>query len=585
MADELETKQAEQEQHAEVEAEAAEAEGAVFAGNEADGNGAYAGHVAFGEDRGPAGHAGFEESGKAEAVGDERIAHEADPASPISAGELASSETDAGVAADATGSPISAGEFNSNITGAADVTDAAEEMQATQADAALEDSATNEAGEAEGPSGTGTTEADAVLEVEAELIDGDIVSADEASEDAPLSPEAVANVAREAAAAGASAAREAAAAGAASVTDGMAAIRAVSAAKRAHAQAKDELNQIEQTAGELADELAHRREVEQNFDDIIELQNKELEQAHQAMEDAAAKAAELEAAHEQAKVALAQLKATNEEKLKAPRELASDARAKLDQAEAEARSARRAVKSAQAQADDAIGSRDSRAQAAIRAVQAAQGKLDRAQNQLSEMRKDPSAGARNLTEKSSEVAGALAQLQNAKAEVARINAEAAQGVEAAQTHLYTQRKSLEMIEDDLAAAMDDEREKRKAFEALKAQADADEKAAADKVRRLASDIDAARQEGELAHGRVDAANAQIAEAKDIHAHPEATDALAGRVAEVNRSAESQRRQVAELASEEQAVRERTQRTRLVFYALVAAAAVIVIVLILLIAQG
>lgn len=545
MADELETKQAEQEQRAEVEAEA---EGTVFAGDEAGESGASVEREGFDEGDMPAEREGFGESGAPEVASDDYAARESGTA----------------------GSPISASDFAPYDADTGDTTDAANEPQTAPA----EDAAPAE----------DTAPAD-VFEVDAEVIDGDIVSADDAAEGAPLSPEAVASAARGAAVAGANAAREAAAAGAASVTDGMAAIRAVSAAKRAHAQAKDDLNQIEQTAAELADELAHRREVEQNFDDIIELQNKELEQARQAMADAAAKAGELEAAHEQAKVELARLKAANEKKLAGPRELASAARAKLDQAEAEARSARRAVKGAQAQTDDAIGSRDSRVQAANRAVQTAQGKLDRAQAQLSEMRKDPSAGAKNLTEKSSEVAGALAQLQNAKAEVARINAEAAQGVEAAQTHLYTQRKSLEMIEDDLAAAMDDEQEKRKAFESLKAQADAEEKAAADKVRQLAADIDAARQDGELARGRVDAANAQIAEAKDIHAHPEATEALAGRVAEVNRSAESQRRQVAELASEEKAVRERTQRTRLVFYALVAAAVVIVLVLILLIAQG
>ncbi len=565
MADELETKQAEQGQRAEDETKA---EGTVFAGDEAGESGASVEREGFGE------------KGEAEAVSDDYAAHESGTAvSPISASESASSGMGTGATTHTADSPIFASDFVSSGANAGDIT--ANDAQATQAGAPLAGDASHEEGD---PADAATAPAD-VFEVEAEVIDGDIVSAGKAAEDAPLSPEAVANAARGAAVAGANAAREAAAAGAASVTDGMAAIRAVSAAKRAHAQAKDELNQIEQAAAELADELAHRREVEQNFDDIIELQNKELEQARQAMADAAAKAGELEAAHEQAKVELAQLKAANEEKLAGPRELASAARAKLDQAEAEARSARRAVKGAQAQADDAIGSRDSRVQAANRAVQTAQGKLDRAQAQLSEMRKDPSAGAKNLTEKSSEVAGALAQLQNAKAEVARINAEAAQGVEAAQTHLYTQRKSLEMIEDDLAAAMDDEQEKRKAFESLKAQADAEEKAGADKVRQLAADVETARQDGELARGRVDAANAQIAEAKDIHAHPEATDALAGRVAEVNRSAESQRRQVAELASEEQAVRERTQRTRLVFYALVAAAAVIVIVLILLIAQG
>ena len=417
-----------------------------------------------------------------------------------------------------------------------------------------------------------------VIEADAQIIEKDIEPAEDEAE--PLTPEAVIGAAREAAQVGADAAREAAQAGAASVTQGMAAVRAVSAAKRAHASAREALAQIEQTAAELTDELDHRREVEQNFDGIIELQNKELAEANEALAQASASHSRLEAELEQAKADLAQLKASNEQKLAQPRELANDARAKLDEAEREARDARRAVKGAQAQADDAIGSRDSRIQAANRAAQTAQGRLDKLQAQLTEMRRDPSAGARNLTEKSSEVAGALAQLENAKAEIARINAEAAQGVEAAQTHLYTQRKSLEMIEDDLARAMDDEREKRTAFDELKSACDAAEKEAGKKVKGLAGDIEAARQDGELARGRIDAANAQIADARDIHAHPEATDQLAARVAEVNASLAAQRAQVAELANEERVVRERTQRTRYVFYGLIAAAILIVVLFVL-----
>ena len=73
----------------------------------------------------------------------------------------------------------------------------------------------------------------------------------------------------------------------------------------------------------------------------------------------------------------------------------------------------------------------------------------------------------------------------------------------------------------------------------------------------------------------------LEEARDIHAHPELTDELSERCQESHARTEEQRRLVERLATEERIVRERTQRTRKVFYALVAAAVVIVLLAVLL----
>lgn len=405
------------------------------------------------------------------------------------------------------------------------------------------------------------------VEVEAEVIEDELGEQSQAAQAAQQMMDA---------------ARGAAQIGAASVTDGLSAVRAVSAAKRAHASARDMLGQLEAEAAELAGELAHRREVEANYEGIIELQNKELVEADQALSDASAKKSELEAEHEKAAVTLTQLKEANERKLSPAREAATAARDAMDKAEQAAREARRALKRAQAQADDAQRSQDSRVQAAQRELDVATQRHQRAQEKLTELRRDPSAGAKDLTEKSGEVAAALAQVEKAKAAVQRASAETSQSVEVAQTHLYTQRQSLDVLEGDLAEAQDEETSKRKAYESLKAQTDAAEKEAADALAKIAANVKDAEAEVTGARGRITAANALIEEANDIHAHPEATDALAAKVSEAEASVEAQRAEVSSLEREETELRESTQKARTTFYGIIAAAALVVVVIILLV---
>ena len=236
---------------------------------------------------------------------------------------------------------------------------------------------------------------------------------------------------------------------------------------------------------------------------------------------------------------------------------------------------------AQAQADEATASRDSKLQAAKRAADTASAKLARQQDQLTEMRRDPSTGAKGLSQASSSVAAALAQLENARENIARVNQETGQAVQIAQTHLYTQRKSLEEAETDLAQARAREEELRGAYDARRSEADEQESAVSSKTSELKESLEQARDDEAGARGRGQAAQAALEEARDIHAHPELTDELSERCQESRARTEEQRRLVERLAAEERTVRERTQRTRKVFYALVAAAVVIVLLAILL----
>lgn len=364
-------------------------------------------------------------------------------------------------------------------------------------------------------------------------------------------------------------ARTLGAAGSRTVGEGISAMRELARARRALAKARARLAELERTAGEQERELAHRREVEGSYDDIIRVQREVLDQATELLEGADKRLSSLVEERDANKAELKRLKAENDRRIAPYRELRDSAKGTLEDAEHARAEAARALKLAQAQADDATNARDTRLSSANRAADNAANRLARLQDQLTKLKRDPSAGAKEISEMSSGVAGALAQLQNAREDLQRVTAETTKAVEIAQTHLYTQRKSLEEAEADLGAARDDEREKREEHARLRQEADDAERELADKGSDLERQIKEERSAKDLAQGRIDAAQALIDEAEDIHAHPEATEALERTLAETRAAVEGARQETDALADEERGVRERTMRARRTFYAVVA----------------
>lgn len=379
-------------------------------------------------------------------------------------------------------------------------------------------------------------------------------------------------------------AQRAAQAGTATVTEGVSAMRELSAARRAHATAFKELESLERDATQLEQQLEHRREVEDNYEEIVKLQTQETEDAARALEQARVRRVSLESQLEGKKNELTRLKDANEQKVAPSRKLMEQAKGALTKAERAQAEALRALKGAQAQANEAQANRDSKLQAAKRSADSASAKLARQQDQLAEMRRDPSTGAKALSQASSAVAAALAQLENARENVTRVTQETGQAVQIAQTHLYTQRKSLEEAEADLKEAREREEELRGAYDAKRSKADEQEADVSSKISELKEAVEQARDDEASARGRGDAARTALEEANDIHAHPELTGELARRSEASRAQADEQRKLVERLASEEHMVRERTEHTRKIFYALVAAAVVIVL-LVLVFALG
>lgn len=373
-------------------------------------------------------------------------------------------------------------------------------------------------------------------------------------------------------------ARTLGAAGSRTVGEGISAMRELARARRALAKARARLAELERTAKDQDDELSHRREVEGSYDEIVRVQTDELADASALLASAGERLKDLADQRDANKAELKRLKAENDRRIAPYRELRDSAKGTLEDAEHARAEAARALKLAQAQADDATNARDTRLSSANRAADNAANRLARLQDQLTKLKRDPSAGAKEISEMSSGVAGALAQLQNAREDVARVTQETTKAVEIAQTHLYTQKKSLEEAEADLEAARDDEREKREEHARLRQEADDAERELAAKGSDLERQIKEERSAKDLAQGRIDAVQALIDEAEDIHAHPEATEELEQTLAETRTAAADARQQADVLADEERDVRERTMRARRTFYSIVVAVVVVVAVI-------
>ena len=312
---------------------------------------------------------------------------------------------------------------------------------------------------------------------------------------------------------------------------------------------------------------------------------RELAEAAKQIEQAEARCHDLEAKRSAKEDEIAALRKRNEKALEPYKKLADDSRTSLSRAQASAAEARRALKVAQAQANEAQASRDSKLQAAQRAAVSAQNKLAKLQDQLAEARRNPSAGARGVTSKSGEVAAALAALERARGEVTRTDQETQQALQIAQTHLYTQRKSLEEAEADLEAAGSIDQARRDEHERLSKRASDEEDEVSEAILALNGELEEANVELEDASGRSQAAASALEEAREIHAHPELTEQLAERESDARARLDEQRALTERLATEEDAVRERTQHTRMVVYALAGAAVVIVLLVVLFAVAG
>lgn len=368
------------------------------------------------------------------------------------------------------------------------------------------------------------------------------------------------------------------------IAQGASAMREMNAAKKALADARAHLAELEQRIADQGEELETRQDIAGRYDQIVAEQRQTIDTAQKAAVAAeigrdthAAKATELKAQLEQMK----EENDATERRLKAA----------LDAVEAREASSRetgnrlvRRLEDSKRIRDKVQAERDAGVAAAQQTVDATRAQLETLRREYAELQRNPSANPANYTVRTSELSMQISDtadaLRKAEEDVPHITADLEHSLAAAE-------HAVEQAQAPIADA-------KRAHQAVTAEADAarDElqtakTAAATRQRELREKIaveDKARREQEqaIANAQADVAHAQsiIEQATEVHDHPEITESLAGSLARDKAEHAETEREVAQLEAAEDDVRERTRDSRIKFTGAIVCIIAVILVIVL-----
>ena len=352
------------------------------------------------------------------------------------------------------------------------------------------------------------------------------------------------------------------------IAQGASAMREMNAAKKALADARAHLSELERRIADQAEELETRQDIASRYDQIIADQRQAIATAQKTAAAAeidrdahAAKATELKGQLEQMK---AEDDAT-ELRLKAA----------LDAVEAREASSRetgnrlvRRLEDSKRIRDKVKAERDTGVAAARHTADVTRAQLETLRREYAELQRNPSANPANYTVRTSElsmqISDAADALRKAEEDIPRVTADlehslaaAEQAVEQAQAPIADAKRAHQAVTAEADAARD-ELQSAKTAAATRQRELREKITAQDKARR--------EQEQAIANARADAAHAQsiIEQATEVHDHPEITESLAGSLARDKAEHTETEREVAQLEAAEDDVRKRTRDSRVKF---------------------
>ena len=368
------------------------------------------------------------------------------------------------------------------------------------------------------------------------------------------------------------------------IAQGASAMREMNAAKKALADARAHLAELEQRIADQAEELETRQGIAGRYDQIIADQRQAIAAAQKTAAAAeinrdahAAKATEL-------KGQLEQMKAEDDAtglRLKAA----------LDAVEAREASSRetgnrlvRRLEDSKRIRDKVKAERDAGVAAARQTADATRAQLETLRREYAELQRNPSANPANYTVRTSELSMQISDtadaLRKAEEDIPRVTADlehslaaAEQAVEQAQAPIADAKRAHQAVTAEADAARD-ELQSAKTAAATRQRELREKIATQDKARR--------EQEQAIANARADAAHAQsiIEQATEVHDHPEITESLAGSLVRDKAEYAETEREVAQLEAAEDAVRERTRDSRVKFTGAIVCIVAVVLVIIL-----
>lgn len=368
------------------------------------------------------------------------------------------------------------------------------------------------------------------------------------------------------------------------IAQGASAMREMNAAKKALADARDHLAELEQRISDQAEELETRQDIAGRYDQIVADQRQAIAAAQKTAAAAeidrdahAAKATEL-------KGQLEQMKAEDDA---AERRL----KAALDAVEAREASSRetgnrlvRRLEDSKRIRDKVKAERDAGVAAAQQTADVTRAQLETLRREYAELQRNPSANPANYTVRTSElsmqISDAADALRKAEEDIPRVTADlehsltaAEQAVEQAQAPIADAKRAHQAVTTEADAARD-ELQTAKTAAATRQRELREKIAAQDKARR--------EQEQAIANAQADAAHAQsiIEQATEVHDHPEITESLAGSLARDKAEHAETEREVAQLEATEDDVRERTRDSRIKFTGAIVCIVAVILVIIL-----
>ncbi len=363
-----------------------------------------------------------------------------------------------------------------------------------------------------------------------------------------------------------------------SLKSGLDAIGAVCSAAKQHSVARAQLKRLKKELAKTQSVLDHRTDIESRYGEIVSEKTAEIEGARSAIAACQERTQQLEAEKATFEGQLRQMKADHEEAIRPYRDLMESTKGRSDDDAKSLAENRRAVKVADQQVADAAKRREQRIANANRAVDNAQERLRKVESELSSLQNGGNASPSAIQKMQSEIVTERAHLDAARDEVARTTAECQQLVDNAQTHLWTQKQSLETAERQASEAKREADARREEYERLYNSALAEEKAIEDEIALRQRAIAETGKEQAESERRQSEAQALLDEANEIHATPEVTQQLRQGIAEGQASLERQESEVNSLARSERRIRETTRTQRYIFIG--AAVAVLAVVVLL-----
>lgn len=358
------------------------------------------------------------------------------------------------------------------------------------------------------------------------------------------------------------------------LSQGMGAVREVNAARRAHSEARDHLDELSQVIEENEDELTHRRDVEANYAQIVAEQTARQTSCLESVRAAVAAQQAIAKTIDDLKQSLSAMKDADkatEKRLKSA----------LDAAESQEASAReganrlvRRVTDAQRGLESAKADRETNLAAARKAVESAQARLNALREEFAEIQRNPSANSAAYsvrgTELENDISDAAEQLRTAQEQLPRLTAELDQSIADAEAVVAEANKPIEEARSSFRDVSNATAEARDALDAARKDAETRQKELRSQINEQEKALKNQQKAQQEAQDDADNAAEILADANDIHAHPEITQQLAARIDSDKQYQAQQMQQVESLAATEKNVREQTRTSRLKFVGIVAA---------------